>query len=276
MLPGYSVRGSVLASMIVVLLATLSLAAPKASHPSPTTAPVQAVATPPAKEKFHIYVLMGQSNMVGRDTRTLSQQVDNPHVLALNGDGQWVVAHEPMHVHGTGIGPGIPFAEEMLKADPTITIGLVPCAVGNTSLHRWVKGADLYERAVARTKVAEKSGILEGVLWHQGEAECSKKDRADTYADRLSKMLGDLRTDLGQPNLPIVVGQLGYYFHVTPTKYQYATVVRDAIKKVSTTVPNVGYADSTGLTDKGDHVHFNAESQKEFGARFAKAMQALK
>ncbi|MGN6627794.1 MAG: sialate O-acetylesterase [Tepidisphaeraceae bacterium] len=53
-------------------------------------------------------------------------------------------------------------------------------------------------------------------------------------------------------------------------------MVRDAIKKVSTTVPNVGYADSTGLTDKGDHVHFNAESQKEFGARFAKAMQSLK
>src|SRR5205807_1399114 len=115
-----------------------------ASAPSVTSASV--VVQPPAKERFHIYLLLGQSNMVGRDTRTLGSQGENPRVLALDGDGQWVVAKDPIHPRegriDPGVGPAISFALEMLKADPTITIGLVPCAVGGTTLKRWVKGAD--------------------------------------------------------------------------------------------------------------------------------------
>jgi hypothetical protein len=66
----------------------------------------------PAKSKFHIYLLMGQSNMVGRDVRSLNSQVDNPRLLALSNDDKWVVARDPIHTVGTipgGQGPGIPF-----------------------------------------------------------------------------------------------------------------------------------------------------------------------
>ena len=93
-----------------------------------------AAVKPPAKDKFHIYLLMGQSNMAGRDTRTLASQVDSPRVLALNAEGQWVVARDPLHPKQgrtePGMGPGIPFATEMIKTQPDITVGLVPCAVG--------------------------------------------------------------------------------------------------------------------------------------------------
>jgi acetyl esterase/lipase len=37
-------------------------------------------------------------------------------------------------------------------------------------------------------------------------------------------------------------------------------------------VPRVGYADAAGLGDQGDKLHFNADAQKEFGVRYAKAM----
>lgn len=104
-----------------------------------------AAVTPPAGEGFHVYLLMGQSNMVGRDARAPGPQVDNPRVLALNADGRWVVARDPLHAKvgriEPGVGPGIPFALEMLKADSRVIIGLVPCAVGGTPLRRWVKGA---------------------------------------------------------------------------------------------------------------------------------------
>lgn len=228
---------------------------------------------PPAKEHFYIYILMGQSNMVGRDTRTLAQQVDNPHILALNGQEKWVIAHEPMHSGGSGIGPGIPFATEMLKADPNITIGLVPCAVGGTGLKRWVKGADLYEKAVARAKVAGEVGILKGVLWHQGESDTVHRKDAETYEKRLARMFVDLRKDLDQPHLPIVVGQLGEF--LSEKKYPYVDIVRAAIRHMPEVVDNVGYADSAGLGDRGDKLHFSAEAQQVFGARYAKAMQLL-
>jgi hypothetical protein len=222
---------------------------------------------------------MGQSNMAGRDTRQLATQIDNPRVLALNTDGQWVVARDPLHPKQgrtePGAGPGISFATEMLKADPGITIGLIPCAVGGSSLKTWVKGARHYENAVSRAKLAAQAGVITGVLWHQGETDTAKKEAAESYEARLTKMFGDLRRDLGLPHLPIVVGQLGDFLTLTPGKYPYADLVRGAIKHIPAVAPGVAYADSAGLSDKGDKLHFNADAAKELGARYAKAMQTL-
>ncbi len=244
---------------------------------SPSTRPAPLVVTPPAKENFHIYLLMGQSNMVGRDTRGLGSQAEDPRVLALDGDGQWVVARDPLHSRDgridPGVGPGISFALEMLKADPNATIGLVPCAVGGTSLKRWVKGADLYEKAVTRAKVAAQAGLIKGVLWHQGESDTGNQKNAETYEARLTQMFKDLRQDLALPDLPIVVGQLGDF--LSPDKYPHVDAVRGAIKHMPAVMPNVGYADSAGLGDKGDKLHFDADAEKTLGAHYAKAMQEL-
>jgi hypothetical protein len=264
-------------ALVVVCLAAFTSGVRGQEDDEPTTAPstrpVQKVVSPP-KENFHVYVLMGQSNMDGRDKAALGAQVDNPRVLALNEDGKWVVARDPMRgVAKGGIGPGIPFALEMIKADPNVTIGLVPCAVGGTPLSRWVKGADLYEKALARAKMAATAGAIKGVLWHQGESDTTTQKNADSYEDRLKQMIQDLRKDLGDPNLPIVVGQLGEF--LSTTKYPFVDTVRDALKHIPETVPNVGYADSAGLSDRGDKLHFNAEGAKTLGTRFAKAMQAL-
>ena len=73
-----------------------------------------------------------------------------------------------------------------------------------------------------------------------------------------------MRQDLGLPNLPIVVGQLGDF--LTPEKYPYVETVRGAIKHIPVVLPKVGYADSTGLGHKGDDLHFSAEAEKELGA----------
>jgi len=234
-------------------------------------------ATPPAKESFHIYLLMGQSNMAGRDTRTLASQTTNPRVLAMTADGQWVVAKDPIHQKDgrsePGAGPGIPFALEMLKSDPNVTIGLVPCAVGGTPLKRLVKGGDLYVRALERTKLASPSGKISGVLWLQGETDSDKQPWANTYEARLKKMLQDLRQDIGRPNLPIVVGQIGEFLPVE--KHPYVDTVRAALRNVPAELPNVGYADSAGLGDKGDHLHFDAADAQAMGSRFAEAMRKV-
>ena len=266
---------------ILLLLAILYCIPSHGQQPAPSATAASlapATVTPPAKkDSFHIYLLMGQSNMAGRDTRTLASQVDNPRVLALNPDGQWIIARDPLHPRQgriePGAGPGIPFALEMLKVDPKITIGLVPCAVGGTSLNHWVQGADLYEKTVSRAKLAAPAGVIKGVLWHQGETDTANQKNAETYEARLTQMLKDLRVDLGLPNLPIVVGQLGEF--LTPEKYPYVDTVRAAIKHTPAVVAHVGYADSAGLGDKGDQLHFSADAQKEMGLRYAKAMQEL-
>ncbi|XHR27661.1 MAG: sialate O-acetylesterase [Chthoniobacteraceae bacterium] len=233
---------------------------------------------PPAqKEAFQIYLLMGQSNMVGRDTHNIASQGTSPHVLALDEAGQWTVARDPLH-HSEGrippgVGPGMSFAFEILKTKPNVTIGLVPCAVGGTPLRRWVKGGDLYEKAVNRAKIAAQSGVIAGVLWHQGETDATKEGNANSYEARLTQMFKDLRTDFGKPALPIVVGQLGGFLR--PDKEPYAETVRTAIQQMPSVLLSVGYADSANLPDKGDKLHFSAEAQKEFGVRYAKSMLDL-
>jgi hypothetical protein len=254
-------------AIIVALLA--SFGAGPSTQPSP-------VKLPP-KEQLHIYMLMGQSNMVGRDTHGMDSQKDDTRILALNADGQWVVARDPLHAPNgriaPGVGPGMSFAAEMLKADPNITIGLVPCAVGGTPLKRWVKGGDLYEKAVKQGRTAAEAGVICGVLWHQGETDGDKKDAADSYQARLTKMFQDLREDLNTPGLPIVVGQLGPFLQAA--KHPYVDTVKAALKAIPSATPRVGFADSDGLEHKGDELHFNAESQRTFGTRYAKAMQEL-
>ena len=230
---------------------------------------------PPQKEKLHLYLLMGQSNMVGRDTAGLESQTLNDRVGFLDVTNKWYVAQEPMHLGGSGIGPGIPFALEMLKRSGAgdCKIGLVPCAMGGTPLSRWEKRGDLYKKAMARAKAALSDGVLMGVLWHQGESDCSKPEDAETYGQRLTQMFQDLRADLDAPKVPIVVGQLGNF--VDLVKYPHLKTVQAAIRTVPQKVPRVGYADSQGLMHKGDSLHFSADAEREFARRYADAMEQL-
>ena len=259
-------------------LLTLTLFSPlRGDDAKPTSQPAAAPSVLPAKEKFHLYLLMGQSNMVGRDTRTLADQVDDPRVLAVNADGVWVIARDPIHAQNgriaPGVGPGISFGRSMAAASPGVSVGLIPCAVGSTPLRRWEKGGDLYQIALDRAKAAERVGTLRGVLWHQGEADAAKQANAESYEHRLVRMIDDLRRDLGRPDLPVVVGQLGDFIRVE--KLTSVDTVRRAIKAVAGDERRVGFVDSAGLTDKGDALHFDAASQAELGRRYAAEMTRL-
>jgi len=226
------------------------------------------------KEKLHLYLLIGQSNMVGRDTRGLENQHTDPNIGCLDGSDHWVLAKEPLPPNGTGVGPGTSFAGEMLKKDPSVKIGLIACPVGGTPLSRWVKGGDLYERAVKQAKIAMEKGELKGVIWHQGESDCNQQEQASTYESRLIGMMRDLRQDLGKADLPIVVGELGEFLQ--PTKgYPFAELIRSTQKKMPSLVPKVAFVSSKGLVDKGDKLHFSSDSEIEFGCRYAVAMSQL-
>ncbi|WP_457426359.1 sialate O-acetylesterase [Roseateles sp. P5_E7] len=225
-------------------------------------------------EQLDLYLLMGQSNMAGRDTRGLAAQMDDPRLLALSADGQWVVARDPIHAKTgriePGVGPGIAFGQEMLKASETVAIGLIPTAVGGTPLRRWVKGGDLYEQALARAREAAKTGVIRGVLWHQGESDSDSPANAASYGARLTQMFQDLRQDLGQPDLPIVVGEIGQF--LSPQRQPEAATVREALRHMPEALPRVGFADSAGLGHQGDELHFTADAARELGRRFARAM----
>lgn len=226
-----------------------------------------------------LYLLIGQSNMAGRGPLTPEYSaMGDTAVWMLDKDNQWVPAHHPVHFDKpkvAGVGPGLSFGIAMAHQGRKVhKVGLIPCAVGGTSIEVWVPGGydkatqtHPYDDAMARLKAALPAGHLKGVIWLQGEAD-SNPERAAHYLDNLVALINRVREVAGDPTLPFVAGQLGRY------KSQYANI-NAVLKKLPQTVAHTAVASSKGLTDKGDQTHFNAESATIYGKRFAKKMKHL-
>lgn len=235
----------------------------------------------PAQEKFHLFLLAGQSNMAGRGKVSEEDKTPHPRVLMLNRDNQWVPAIDPLHfdksVAGTGLGKT--FGILMAEHDPNVTIGLIPCAVGGTDIAKWEPGAfdkatkaHPWDDCMARVKVAAAAGTFKGILWHQGEGDCTP-ERAAIYASKLKELIQRFRTELHAPELPFILGELGQFSGKPAT--ESSQVVRDAIHQVAQEVPGTAVVSSSGLKDKGDKTHFDAASYREFGRRYAEAYLKL-
>ena len=238
----------------------------------------------PEKERFHPYLLIGQSTMAGRGAIEEQDKVEHPRVLKFTKANAWAPAVDPLHFDKpiAGVGLGSSFGRAMLQEDKAgdksdITIGLIPCAVGGTPLSRWEKNGDLYKQAVERAKAAMKDGTLRGILWHQGESDSGREETAKSYGERLAKMVTDLRTELGAGDVPFVAGQLGEFLR-RETKTggpSYWPLVNEQIGSLPERLKNTAVVSAKGLEHKGDVVHFNSASLREFGKRYAAAMQEL-
>ena len=222
-----------------------------------------------AQGNMDLYLLIGQSNMAGRGVLTDSNRVSADGIFKLDADGEWQAADEPIHFDKptiAGAGLAASFARAMADRRRGIPIGLIPCAVGGTSIKRWVESGDLWSNAVARTRIALRSGTLKGILWHQGEADCSAS-AAPAWGAKLEGMIVSFRREFG--SVPFVAGELGHYLDNTGWP-----VINAHLHALEGKVPNYRAVSAEGLTPNSDNVHFNTESLREFGLRYAEAMMS--
>ena len=231
-------------------------------------------------KSFHLYLLIGQSNMAGRGEVEAQDKEIHPRVLALDKACKWVPAADPIHFDKpiAGVGPGLTFGKIMADHDPSIRIGLIPCAAGGSPITVWKRDgywaqtdSTPYDDAIARTQVAMKDGVLKGILWHQGESDSNEND-AELYEDRLATLIDVLRMDLDAPDVPFIAATLGDYL---VEERPEGRIVNRALRQIPRRVKHAGCVDSKGLGHKGDHVHFSAEAARELGRRYAEAMIRL-
>ena len=243
--------------------------------------PVVVENVPYEKEKFHIYLFIGQSNMNGRATIPAEEYIVLDDVFLFNNEDKWEYAQP--YPFGTKykvyqgynryssvdegtkneLNSATSFSRVMTEnLSDEIGIGIISNARGGTSIDQWQKGSgsNLYEEAVRRTKAAiEKGGVLKGICWLQGES-CSSKAG---YLDKLNTMVTGMRAEIGveASDVPFIASQI----------IQTRPAGNAVIAQIAGTIENSDYISSVG-TATIDNLHYDADSQKLLGIRYAQKM----
>ena len=228
------------------------------------------------KNKLNIFLLIGQSNMAGRGVLSEIPALRNPDVFMFRNDC-WITAEEPLHTDKpeiAGIGLGMSFAVKLIEESDLAPIGLIPCAVGNTPLARWMPGADLYKSAVSVAKTALQNGDLKGILWHQGEGDSGNHDDAASYGKRFHYMIESLRSELSAENVPVIAGELGSFLQYNKGS-EFFELVNQQLRGLEGSLHRYACVSAKKLCDNGDSLHFTSVSLREFGLRYAKEFLEL-
>jgi hypothetical protein len=246
---------------------------------------------------FHVFLAFGQSNMegfpgieaqdtVGVDPRfRMLAAVDFPTLGRQQ--GQWYDAIPPLCRSTTGLCPADYFGRTMVAAaPPRVTVGVVNVAVAGCKIELFDKdthetyaatapswmtsiiaqyGGNPYQRLVDMGRLAQKRGVIKGILLHQGES--NPNDTA--WPAKVAKIYADLLADLNltPADTPLIAGE------TVNADQQGATAGMNAIiAQLPTVVPTAYVVSSKGCEARPDHLHFTPAGYRELGRRYAEKM----
>ncbi|MDQ3291471.1 MAG: sialate O-acetylesterase [Bacteroidota bacterium] len=229
----------------------------------------------PKKENTWVFILAGQSNMAGRGQVEPADTIPNERIFTINQKGEVITAKEPLHFYepnNTGLGSGLSFAKTLIKQVPdSISILLIPTAVGGSSISQWL-GDSTHRNVKLLTNFKEKVatgkslGQVKAILWHQGESDANPTD-IPLYKTRLTNLFTQFREIMGDRNLPIILGELGTF---SKDKNEWRQI-NEQIHQYSSSDPNTTVVSTSDLKHKGDNIHFDSNSLRLMGQRYAQA-----
>ena len=253
---------------------------------------------------FHIYLCFGQSNMEGNATPEAIdyQNVDeNFKMLACvnfqnpaRTMGQWYTATPPIVRQGTGLGMADYFGRTMVANQPGIKVGVVDVAIGGTKIEGFMQEEvaayiasmnpqtegwlinyfaaydnDPYKRLVDMAKIAQQSGVIKGILLHQGESNNMQQDWPQKVKTIYDRLITDL--NLNAADVPLFVGET-----VRSEMGGYCGGHNGVIANVPNVIPNSYVISSANCPQKGDGLHFTAQGYRIMGQRYAQKALSLK
>lgn len=224
------------------------------------------------KENVWAFILAGQSNMAGRGLVEPSDTISDSRILSISSSGELVYAKEPLHFYEekiTGLDCGLSFARTLIRHVPdSVKILLIPAAVGGSAIGQWVgdstfRNVKLLSNFHDKVEVAQRYGVIKGILWHQGESD-SKEDRLRVHQQQMKTLFGMFRNRAKNNSLPILVGGIGPF-----QTSQWHQAMNEVMKQYTESDPNAWWTPAHSLTHKGDGVHFDSPSLRELGRRYA-------
>ena len=245
---------------------------------------------------FYIYLCFGQSNMEGfpgieeQDKKNIDDRfqmlatVDDPKLGRVK--GRWYTAVPPLCRPNTGLCPADFFGRTMAAHLPkNIKVGVVNVAVAGCKIELFEKESfqtyastapqwmaniiktydgNPYSYLVEMAKLAQKKGVIKGILLHQGESNTNDSTWTFKVKGVYNNLIKDLH--LNSKSVPLLAGEV-----VNADQNGACASMNKIIATLPDVIPNSYVISAEGLPGK-DQFHFTTESNREIGRRYAEKM----
>jgi hypothetical protein len=126
-------------------------------------------------------------------------------------------------------------------------------------------GGNPYQYLVDMAKVAQKDGVIKGILLHQGESNPNDANWPKKVKGIYDNLIKDL--NLKPEAVPFLSGET-----VNADQGGACAGFNKIMAKLPETLPNSYVISSAGCTCNSDHMHFNSAGSREFGKRYGEKM----
>jgi hypothetical protein len=247
---------------------------------------------------FHIYLCFGQSNMEsGGKMEEPDRTVDKRFQVMADADapnrgwtkGNWYDAVPPLAAKGNGICLVDYFGRTMVSnLPPSIRVGVIKVSVPGAKIEMFEK--DVYTNYVAtaaawmqnhikrydsnpyrflvdQAKLAQKDGVIKGILLHQGESNPNDQEWPKKVKGVYDNLIKDL--NLKPEEVTLLAGET-----VHADQQGKCAGFNEIMAELPKTLPNSHVISSAGCPSN-DRLHFNSEGSREFGKRYGEKMLAV-
>jgi sialate O-acetylesterase len=108
---------------------------------------------------------------------------------------------------------------------------------------------------------------LRGLLWIQGESEALISE-PETYEEKLLHLIDSFREDVGRPDLPVLIVQIGRMININPEMGRDWEAVREAQRQAVRKRENVYMTSGIDL-ELDDCIHYSTAGNEILGKRLA-------
>lgn len=249
---------------------------------------------------FYIFLCFGQSNMEGFpgiEQEDKSPVDDRFKVLAAvdfpsldRKKGNWYPAIPPLCRPSAGLCPADYFGRTLVSnLPPAIKVGIVNVSVAGCKIElfqkdtfqtyastapKWMTniiyayGGNPYQHLVEFAKLAQKDGVIKGILLHQGESNTNDKEWPNKVKDVYGGLLKDLNLEAHE--VPLLAGEV-----VNADQKGACASMNAIIDDLPETIRTAHVISSKGCTSRPDHLHFTPAGYRELGKRYAEKMLSL-
>lgn len=239
-----------------------------------------------------VFFLAGQSNMSGcNDVRNVDpswqvpterhmfywdDQEPNPGFLPLSPGSSTASCSnaDPAFYFGPELG----FGRELETLYPDDQILLVKYAVGGTTLYddwttptgeypdggpMWNQLLQTIDDVFLELGTNNYTYSIEAFVWMQGESDADRNYQGNAYNSKLTNFIAGVRTELGEPELPFILGR------IKDAGQPHVAKVRLAQQVVADADPWACWFDTDDIAFLPDGIHYDAPGMIELGRRFA-------